>query len=126
MPISVSYLPEERIVLQSGSGDVGPAEIDQAINETRVSVHTHNPRGVVIDTRVNSLDVPMHVWIRLIEDYFAKIGTHVPTAYIIDGVVTPDKSLLLEITGFNNGTPVSIFATTDEAVDWIGRVAKSR
>lgn len=126
MPIAVSYLPESRIVLQTGSGDVGPADIDNAIDDTRDAVRAHRPRGVVIDTRVDSVDIPMDAWIDLIAQYFDKIGTHVPTAYVIDGAVTPDQSMLLELTGFNNGTPVGIFPTSQDAIDWIGNVAKSR
>ncbi|MBO6729191.1 MAG: hypothetical protein JJ884_00995 [Maricaulis sp.] len=59
MPIAVSYLPEPRIVLQTGSGDVGPAEIDRAIDDTRDAVRANSPRGVVIDTRADTVDIPM-------------------------------------------------------------------
>ena len=126
MPIAVSHLPESRIVLQTGSGDIAVAEIDGAIDDTRAAVRANNPRGVVIDPRADSVDIPMAAWIDLIAQYFEKIGTHVPTAYVIDGVMTPDKSMLLELTGFNNGAPVSLFASSQEAIDWVGQVAKSR
>jgi len=126
VPISVRFLPEKRIVLQVGSGDIRPADIDQAIDNTRDAVFANNPRGVVIDTRADTVNIPMEAWIDLIADYFEKIGTHVPTAYVIDGGVTPDQSMLLELTGFNNGTPVRVFATLEEAVDWVAKVARSR
>lgn len=126
MPISVRFLPEKRIVFQVASGDIRPADVDRAIDDTRDAVHANNPRGVVVDTRADTVNIPMEAWIDLIADYFEKIGTHVPTAYVIDGSVNPDQSMLLELTGFNNGTPVSIFATPEEAVDWVGRIARSR
>lgn len=126
MPSAVSYPPEPRIVLQTGSGDVGPAEIDRAIDDTRDAVRANSPRGVVIDTRADTVDIPMDAWIDLIAQYFDKIGTHVPTAYVIDGAVTPDQSMLLELTGFNNGTPVGVFPTPEDAFDWVSQVAKSR
>ena len=65
MPIAVSYLPESRIVLQTGSGDIAVAEIDGAIDDTRAAVRANNPRGVVIDTRADLVDIPMAAWIDL-------------------------------------------------------------
>lgn len=122
MPIHYEYSADTNILEARAIGTITAEDNAQSNARVRAEMDNHPRLKLLVDTREADIAVEPAVMIRMMDGFYALVGSKLPVAIVTLSAPESTNPMLAKTKAFIAGAQMQFFESTDEARAWLERL----